>query len=183
MKKMIFLSALLVATTSCSTLRKSKTYGAITGALVCGVIGSYLGGELSPNKSSRGFNKTLGSISGAGLCAVGGYFLGSSLYQSDPRNMEDTPIEFRRKKVTPKQEVLSEDYSNINFNDLSLEQDYQNQIPIIKELPKNLKDKVKRQRIIHYRVKPQTITTKDGRTIYFSGGEAIEHRYINSKGE
>ena len=184
MKSSILLVSLFcVGLSSCSSLSKSKTYGSITGAVLCGLLGSYMGGELSPNESSRGFNKTLGGVSGAGLCAVGGYFLGRSLYQSDPRNIEDTPLEFRRKQDTPKQEVLSEEYSNINFSDLSLEEDYQNEIPIIKKLPENLKDKVKRQRLIHYRVKPQTITTKDGRTIYFSGGEAIEHRYVGSKGE
>ena len=97
--------------------------------------------------------------------------------------MEDAPIDFNKKQVSPRQETLSEDYENINFSDLSLEQDYQNQIPIIKQLPDSLRDKVKRQKLIHYQVKPQTIITKDGRTLYFSGGEAIEHRYTSSKGE
>lgn len=183
MKKILVIAALSLQLCSCSSLSKSKTYGAITGALACGVLGTYAGGELSPNQASRGFNKVIGGVSGAGICAVGGYLLGKYLYESDPRNFEDTPIDFEKRQDTPKQEVLSEDFGNLSFSDLSLEQDYERKIPIIKNLPQNLKEKVKRQKVIHYRVKPQTITTKDGRTIYFSGGEAIEHRYISSKGE
>ncbi len=183
MKKVMSYFIIISLSSSCSTLSKSKTYGAITGTLICGVLGASLGKELSPNKESKGFNKLLGGVSGAGLCGVGGYFLVAHLYKSDPRNMEDVPIDFNKKQVSPRQETLSEDYENINFSDLSLEQDYQNQIPIIKQLPDSLRDKVKRQKLIHYQVKPQTIITKDGRTLYFSGGEAIEHRYTSSKGE
>jgi len=169
----------LILLNSCSTLKRSKFVGALTGALTCGVLGSYLGKELSPDKESESFNRVLGTGSGAALCGLGGYYLGASLYENDPRNMEDEPIHFNDKNITPtsSQQMLPPNFTNITFEDLKHKTYGEESIQLIKDIPNSLKEKIPRQKITKYKVDPQTIK-KDGKTIYFSGGEAIEHEYI-----
>jgi hypothetical protein len=173
--KYLFISIIILS--GCSTQTKSKMYGAITGGLICGTLGAYLGYELSPDSESEDYNTVLGSGIGAGVCGIGGYFLGSHLYQSDPRNKEYEPLKFENKKKESSQELINNELEDISLKDLSLTQKEYAQIPLIKGLPKSLKNKVKKQKIIKYKIKPQMIKTKDGRDLYFSGGEAIEHQY------
>lgn len=90
MKYSILLILLIMS--SCSTLSKSKTWGALTGALICAPIGHSLGGELSPDKESTQFNKSLGTAIGISTCATIGYFLGKNLYESDYKNKEYAPL-------------------------------------------------------------------------------------------
>ena len=77
---------------SCSTMSKSKTYGALSGALICAPLGHSIGGELSPDRESIQFNKTLGTAIGISACAAVGYFLGKNLYESDFKNKEYEPL-------------------------------------------------------------------------------------------
>lgn len=175
----IFVIALLLTLTSCSTMMKSKTYGAIGGALICATLGAELGEQFSPNEESNGFNRTLGTSIGAISCGFGGYFLGKELYGNDPKNFEEDPIEFEKKPLNPRpvQESLNSNLNNINLSDLAFKEDGVSHLPFVKGLPEQLKRKVKRQKLIKYKVEPQTIKTKDGRILFFSGGEAIEHQY------
>ena len=137
---------------------------------------AYLGNELSPDYESDNFNVLLGSASGAGLCALGGYHLGNVLYTSDPKNMEYEPIEFNKKQKSNAQVEINTGL-DLSLSDLKFSgKEYAN-IPLIKKLPKSLKNKIKKQKIIKYQVEPQVIKTKNGRLLYFSGGEAIEHQY------
>ena len=168
---------ILVLLSSCSTQRKSEIYGAISGGLICGVLGASLGKELSPNIESEGVNKLIGGASGASLCSTGGFFLGRALYKSDPRNQEMKPIEIKAIGNTSKQEMLNVGLNEVDFNDLKKMPNEALETPFIKTLPKELKAKIQKQKIIKYKIEPQTIKTKDGRTLYFSGGEAIEHKY------
>lgn len=73
--------------------------------------------------------------------------------------------------------MLNSEGLGITLDDLSFKESGYADIPLIKSLPNSLKSKIKRQKIIKYQVEPQVIKTKDGRTLYFSGGEAIEHKY------
>jgi len=162
---------------SCSTLTKSKTYGAISGALICGTLGIYLGKELSPDKESDNFNKLIGLGAGSTLCGLTGYYLGKGLYKNDPANKEYVPLEFNKKVYTPKQEMLNQDSNGLELSDLSIQKIDEIDIPAIKNLPKELREKIDKQKIIRHNIAPQSIKTKDGRTLYFNGGVAIEHQY------
>jgi hypothetical protein len=181
MNKLIVIIAVILLP-SCSTLKKSKYVGAASGAVICGILGASLGQELSPDKESEGFNRRFGGAVGAASCGALGYLLGGSMYKSDPRNFEDKPIDFNKKKEAHEQITLPES-SDLNLSDLRIEQTNEEVIPLIKGLPNQLKTKVKRQKLIKYKVSPQTLKTKDGRVIYFSGGQAIEHKFVDTKGE
>ena len=89
---------LLLLLTSCSSLSSSKFYGTMTGALVCGTLGAYLGQEYSPNLESDSFNKLSGAVSGSIICGAAGYYLGKNSYQNDPKNYEGQEIKFNSPK-------------------------------------------------------------------------------------
>ena len=177
--KLITLLITVLTLQGCSTMTKSKTYGAITGSLICGSLGLYLGKELSPDAESDSFNKTIGLVSGLSLCGISGYYMGKSFFESDPRNMEYEPLDIkdRHSNPRPNQETLNRNIEDLDLSALTFEKSAVAQIPLIKSLPNELKRKVVKQRIIKYIIKPQVIKYKDGRILYFSGGEAIEHRY------
>lgn len=174
--KIVIISLILVCS-SCSTRSKSKKYGAISGALICGGLGSSLGTQLSPNRESDSLNRNIGAVTGALLCGAIGYYVGGQLYDDDPENFEGEKIKFNNEKKNSKQEILNEDLADLNLSDLEFSKDGEAQTPFIKNLPDKLKRKIKKQKIIKYKIKPQTIKTKDGRTLYFSGGDAMEHIY------
>ena len=110
MKNLVILF-LIISLQSCSSLSKSKTYGAIGSALLCGTLGAYLGKELSPNKKSESLNRIIGMSTGASICTVGGYYMGKSLYESDPHNIQYKPIEFKPKNIIIKMpQAVIEDY-------------------------------------------------------------------------
>jgi hypothetical protein len=110
MSKLIIL-VLIISLQSCSSLSKSKTYGAIGSAFLCGTLGAYLGKELSPNKKSESLNKVVGMSTGASLCAIGGYYMGKNLYENDPHNIQQKPIEFKPKNIIIKKpQAVIEDY-------------------------------------------------------------------------
>lgn len=176
-KKLAVLICLILLIQSCSTQSKSQTYGMISGAITCGILGAYLGKELSPNHASKDANRVFGGSIGATACGLGGYFLGRKIYQDDPRNKVYEPIKFDQKEVpTTPQEMLNNDV-NLDLSDLSIEEKSVFETPFVKELPTTLKSKIEKQKIIKYEIKPQTIKTKDGKILHFSGGEAIEHKY------
>lgn len=176
MIKNILIIILILNISSCSTLRKSQIYGAAATGIICGVLGASIGKELSPNKESETLNKVIGSASGATLCAAGGYYLGRYFYKSDPRNNQYEPIKFKENsKPSTKQETLNND--ELSLSDLSLTDEKIIEMPVLKDVPKGLREKVSKQKIIKYKIKPQVIKMKDGRKVYFSGGDAIEHKY------
>jgi hypothetical protein len=170
------LIVLLILVSSCSTLKKSQLYGAIAGGLICGTIGMAMGKEMSPNKASTSFNKAIGFVGGSSLCGIGGHYIGKYFYKSEPRNIEYEPIKFKEtKKPKTGQQVLNN--NEVKFSDLSLSNKEIIEMPLLKGVPKELRGKVSRQKIIKYKVKPQILKMNDGRKIYFSGGDAIEHKY------
>jgi hypothetical protein len=163
---------------SCATRSGSSFYTSLGGSLVCGTLGIFLGGELSPDRESVTFNRSIGAGIGAASCGLGGYYLGQKLYDNDPRNQQLEPIKFNKpKKTVPVQQTLNTDINGINLSDLKLTQMETIDLKLIKGVPKELQGKILTQKLIKYKVLPQTIKTKDGRTLYYSGGTAIEHLY------
>ena len=169
---------LSVSLLGCSTLKKSKTYGAIAGGLICGVLGSAIGKEVSPNPESEGVNKVIYGAGGAAACGLTGYLVGTALYEDDPRNHEYDPMKFEdpKKQITP-QEQLNTGLEGLDLSDLSIVKEGEAQVPLVQSLPDSLKSKVPKQKVIKYQINPQIIKTKDGKLLYFSGGQAIEHKY------
>lgn len=162
---------------SCSTLKRSKSLGIGLGSLLCAPVGFSFGKKLSPNEKSIPFNQNLGLFISTSLCAVGGYFVGKKLYKDNPKNFKPDDIEFKKIKTVPQVE-LNNNIDDINLGNLSLKESEALNIPFIRSLPKQLKNKIHKQRLIKYKIKPQLIKTKDGKKLFFSGGEAIEHKYI-----
>ncbi|MDO9181945.1 MAG: hypothetical protein Q7U04_06035 [Bacteriovorax sp.] len=78
--KILFLSSLLLITTSCSTMRKSVFYGGVTG-ITFGIVGS---ATLSPNKESIAPNMAVWGSLGA----LVGVALGYLFFMDDPENRE-----------------------------------------------------------------------------------------------
>ncbi|MGZ3789422.1 MAG: hypothetical protein ACXVLQ_12915 [Bacteriovorax sp.] len=78
--KILFFSACILLTTSCSTMRKSIFYGGLTG-IGLGVVGS---ATLSPNKESIAPNVAVWGSVGALVGAILGYLF----FMEDPENRE-----------------------------------------------------------------------------------------------
>lgn len=176
--KLTLLISIILIFNSCSTMKKSKLVGAATGTLICGFLGNKLGKELSPNRASETGNQILGLSTGVTVCGVGGYFIGKMLYEDDPRNHEYEPIKFQQnqeRNLNTQQSLNTQ--MDLDVESLPLVEQQKVLIPELNDLPNSLKSKVQKQEIIRYKVEPKTYKTEDGRTIHFSGGEAIEHRY------
>lgn len=177
MKQLVILTILL-SLSSCATKSSSAFYTSLGGSLLCGTLGIFLGGELSPDEESVTLNRSIGGGFGAGVCGIGGYYLGKKLYDTDPRNQELEPIKIDKpKKSSPTQQTLNTDINGINLSDLKLTRAQIVYSKLIKGLPKELKGKIETQELIKYKILPQTVKTQDGRTLYYSGGTAIEHIY------
>lgn len=176
--KIISLLIIMSFLVGCSTQSKSQIYGAVAGSIVCGVLGSHMGKELSPDKESIGLNRTIGVASGAAVCGAAGYLIGRALYKADPRNNEMEPIQIEQKRNNEpaQQELINQDFDGINLSELSITPNGVSTIPLVNNLPDALKQKIPKQQVLHYEIKPQIIKTKDGRNLYFGGGEAIEHK-------
>ena len=78
--KIILLSALILTSTSCSTMRKSVFYGGLSG-ITLGIVGS---ATLSPNKESIAPNMAIWGSLGALVGATLGYLF----FMEDPENRE-----------------------------------------------------------------------------------------------
>ena len=78
--KILLLSALILTSTSCSTMRKSIFYGGLSGATL-GIVGS---ATLSPNKESVAPNMAIWGSLGALVGATLGYLF----FMEDPENRE-----------------------------------------------------------------------------------------------
>lgn len=164
---MIFMVSLL---TSCSTMKKTIIYSSLSGA-IAGASGGYL---LSPDKQSRGVNAAIFGLVGAGIAALAGY----SMYEDDPRNkklnhMLDEPI-----AMGPNSLDLDLDDLKIEAN-LSKEEAYKTPL---RDLPDELKGKVKKQYVIKYQSKERYLN-KGNKTFYIPPFQIYEHSYENIEGD
>ena len=149
---------LCLSIASCSTLRKTVVYSALSGSLA----GVASGAALSPNRDSRGGNMLLFGLGGAALAAGIGY----ALYQDDPRNYK-------------LKHMLLGEKLDIDLGDLKiaarLDQDQSYRVPLI-PLPNKLKDKVSRQYLMQYHSREKFIK-KGTKTYYVPSFSVFEHSY------
>ena len=150
---------------SCSTLKKSIIYSALSG----GMVGATSGAILSPDKPSQGANAVVFGLIGAGVAALAGY----ALYQDDPRNYKLNSM------LLPEEKRPLPDEVDIGLGNINIQAKLQEQegykVPL-GELPDKLKGKVKQQYLIKYQSKERYVTN-GSRTFYIPSFEVYEHSY------
>jgi len=162
------LLAILLVCSSCSTLKKSLT----SGALIGGLVGGTGGAVFSPDEQSTNKNAYLGGMLGAVAGAGLAYLLfddpkkkikESMLLDGPMQNHKEVPLfDFSPELKNIKPEV--------NFKPVK-----KYEVPQEK-LPKELEGKVKKQFILEYQSEAQTIEIGN-RTIQISPFKAWEHIY------
>ena len=170
MKRTLVTALLLALLVSCSTLKKTITYSSLNG----GMAGASAGLLLSPDKESRGVNAAIFGLIGAGIAALAGY----SLYEDDPRNK-------KLNHMLDEKEVLGENTLGLDLDDLKIEANLNKEEAYetpVKDLPKELKGKVKKQYVIKYQSKERYIN-KGNKTFYIPSFQIYEHSYEDLLGE
>ncbi len=170
MKRVFITAVMVIVSTSCSTLKKTITYSSFSGAMA-GASAGYL---LSPDKESRGINAAIFGLVGAGIAALAGY----SFYEDDPRNK-------KLNHMLDEKEVLGENTVGLDLDDLKIEAKLNKEEAYetpVKDLPKELKGKVKKQYVIKYQSKERYIN-KGNKTFYIPSFQIYEHSYEDLKGE
>ena len=164
----VFSLAVLIILSSCSTLKRSVT----SGALIGGLVGGSGGAIFSPDEESTNKNAYLGGVLGAVAGAGIAYLMHekpkkqikeSMLLDSPVQNHKEVPLfDFSPELKNIKPEV--------NFKPIK-----KYEVPLEK-LPKELEGKVKKQFILEYQSEAQTIEFGN-RTIQISPFKAWEHIY------
>lgn len=170
MKRTLTTIVLLTLLASCSTLKKTITYSSLSG----GMAGASAGLLLSPDKESRGVNAAIFGLIGAGIAALASY----SLYEDDPRNK-------KLNHMLDEKEVLGENTLGLDLDDLKIEANLNKEEAYetpVKDLPKELKGKVKKQYVIKYQSKERYIN-KGNKTFYIPSFQIYEHSYEDLLGE
>ena len=165
---------LILLLSSCGSLTKRKLYAGLAGSLIGSFVGSEIAKETSPNAESEKINKLMG----LGLGGVAGYFAGSflaeSTFKEDPRHFQGPDL------ILPKEEKSKQIELNdgLSLSDLTINPINAYEVPITKDLPENLKDKVYKQIVIEHKIPTQTIKKEDGSTVILQETTALEHRYL-----
>ena len=154
----ILVMVLLLLVASCSTLRKTIIYSALSG----GVAGATTGKASSPNRASDGGNVVLFGLGGAAIAAGIGY----ALYRDDPRNYK------LKHMLLGKNLDLEVGDLEVHAN---LDQQKTYHVPLI-PLPEKLKEKVGKQYLIEHRAREQFIK-KGKKTFYIPSFNVFEHSY------
>lgn len=158
----------LILCSSCSTLKKSVTSGALIGGLVGGTGGAVFSPDRESTDKNAYFGGVIGAIAGAGLA----YLIHDKPQKKVKESMLlDQPIQNHK-------EVPLFDFSpelkhikpEVNFKPIK-----KYEVPLEK-LPKELEGKVKKQFILEYQSEAQTIEVGN-RTIQISPFKAWEHVY------
>ncbi len=170
MKKVVSIITLSILLTSCSTLKKTVVYSSLSGAMA-GASAGYL---LSPDKPSRGVNAAIFGLVGAGVAALAGY----SLYEEDPRNKKLNHLLDPQDAIDSGSLELDLDNLRIDAN-LSKEETYKTPV---KELPPQLKGKIKKQYVIKYQSKERYLN-KGNKTFYIPPFQIYEHSYESLEGD
>ncbi len=157
----ILILALCLFISSCSTMRKSIFYGALSG-ITLDVVG---GSTLSPDKESVAPNMavwgSIGALIGVGL----GYFF----FMDDPEN-RDLP-----NMILPKQKELSPIGKLESFNITPT--DSKKYKVESGPIPQHLKDKVKAPFIIEHEIPERVEQLENGKTITVEKHKAWEYSY------
>jgi len=167
-KKILINLSLIIAVSSCATLKKSM----ITSGLSLGFAGATGGYIFSPTKEDQSKNAFVFGLLGA-FVGVGASYL---LYDKPLNQKQLNPmiIDKEKRKESINLFNFSPDLKNLSTKiDFKPVDKYE--VPI-KKLPPKLVGKVKKQYLIEYKSPPKTIQYK-GRTIAIDGFKAWEHVY------
>jgi hypothetical protein len=151
-------------------MRKTIIYSSLSG----GIAGASAGYALSPDKQSQGANAAIFGLVGAGLSALIGYVL----YEDDPRNKKLSHMLEDKNSLDPN--LLELDLGNLNI-EANLTKDEIYKTPT-KELPEELKGKIKQQYIIKYQSKERYLN-KGNKTFYIPSFQIYEHAYDDVLGD
>ena len=161
MKQSVLILFVLIYFSSCSSLRKSLTYGGLTG----GAIGAFAGSSLSPDS----YSKTPNTLVWGGVGALIGASLGYFFFQDDPEN-RDLP-QMRHKDE--KRMKTSEDFSAPTIIPTEARKYKIKDGP----LPDSLKSKIPRPSIIEMTIPEQIQKLDNGRTLVIEEHKATEIVY------
>lgn len=161
MKKLFVSLIVSISLVSCSSIDKSMIYSGLAGAVIGGFVGRYA----SPNIDSDKFNTALGVAVGSALGAgVGAYF-----FKLDPdnRSMKTMLSSESIKRPNPNEydigTPVSEKYYTVN--------------PDTKNVPANLKDKIKKQIIIEKIIPERVVKGEGGKSTLIPETKVIEYDY------
>lgn len=163
--KMLFI---LILCSSCSTLKKSMT----SGALIGGLVGGTGGAVFSPDRESTDKNTYLGGVIGA-IAGLGVAYLIHDKPQKKAKESMLLDQSIQNHKEVPLFD-FSPELKNIK-PEVNLKPVKKYEVPLEK-LPKELEGKVKKQFILEYQSEAQTIDIGN-RTIQISPFKAWEHVY------
>lgn len=158
--KAFCISLCLVFSVSCSTLKESLTFGAITG----GTVGAIGGVALSPDSYSKAPNAALWGSLGALAGAAIGYYL----FKEDPEN-KDLPSMILPE---PKRKSIDEVENHVIVPKISRKYQIEKG-----PIPENLKDKVPSPFLIEHKIPERTEKLEDGRTLTIDEHTAWEVTY------
>ena len=154
---------------SCSSLKKSLTSGALIGGLVGGAGGAIFSPDESSGPKNAYMFGVIGAVAGAGLA----YLLHDDPNKPKPPMMLDEPAQTHQSvplfDFSPELKHIKPE---VNFKPVK-----KYEVPQEK-LPPELEGKVKKQFIIEYESPERTLVI-DNRTIQISPFKAWEHVYEN----
>lgn len=159
---MIILSLLLLG---CSTTKESVIYGGLSGA----AIGASTGYALSPDKESNLFNAAIWGAVGTAIGAGVGYLLRSE----DPDNKEMKQM-IRKDDDSLKDKPYSDD---LGYQILKPLESKKYVIPDQKNVPENLKGKIKKQVITEHVIEERVEKKEGGKTLVFPETKVYEYDF------
>lgn len=160
--KIIIILTLAGLLTSCSSLKKSVTYGSLAGAALGGVAGS----SLSPDS----YSKTPNTLIWGGVGALIGAGLGLFFYQDDPENRELPSM------ILPEKRDKQIDYYTAPIIVPGVSKKYKvEETP----LPEHLKSRIPNPFVIEHVIPEQVQKLNDGRSITVEEHKAWEVSFEN----
>ena len=156
MKYLILL--VILALSSCSSLKRQKVWGGLIGAVTMGSIAAHIGKELSPNPQSNNLNQAIGATAGGIVGLAIGMKTANYLWEEDPKNQQFSNL---YEKSGNKIRVIRPK----NIKRIKLET----------KLPSFLQGKVKEANVITYELESYEEETEDGGKVIHEPHRAYEY--------
>lgn len=164
--KTILVIILALAISGCATTKESVIYGGLSGA----AIGASTGYSLSPDRESNLFNAAMwgaiGTVIGAGI----GYLLRSE----DPDNKEMKQMIRKEDASASEDKPYSDD---LGYQILKPLESKKYVIPDQKNIPENLKGKIKKQVITEHVIEERVEKKEGGKTLVFPETKVYEYDF------